>query len=444
MRLNRKILHLILIIILSVFCLSEEKDQFNQELTEIGIMESEISAKILNIKGRIENLEKEILFSREVIPSPLINEYKTELLKLETEMKKELMTYREKHPVIKKIQAQIDIYETRLKDEIEKTSEKKIYSQNPEYLELVSSLNALETELVGIKTRRQELQRLSDLEKIRTEIVKQNKITQEIRISEITDTKEKEIPGKSNTRIFLSILLIILLCILGYLVKKVYSGKKRTKDENEGNIIGKLDNVQYAGSESGISEEAVLINDPDNNLKKCIRKIADNIASRGKTFIVTSLEKNTGKTFLSVNLAAFWANRKEKVLLIDANFRQPKIHRMFLKDNDTGLADMLAGNNSQIIKHTVPDIDIICAGHNPVGSDEMLESTEFLDIIKNLEEDYAHIIIDMGNMRDNTEPFVIGKYFPVVGVIRKEKDSTVFEKICEMHSNVMAGTVLNK
>jgi hypothetical protein len=74
----------------------------------------------------------------------------------------------------------------------------------------------------------------------------------------------------------------------------------------------------------------------------------------------------------------------------------------------------------------------------------MLESIQFLDIIKNLEDEYSHIIIDTGNVRDNTEPFIIGKYIPLVGVLNREKDVDTFEKVCDVHSNVIAGSVINK
>ncbi|MCK9223871.1 MAG: AAA family ATPase [Candidatus Muirbacterium halophilum] len=446
MKFNKKIfINILFFLVLSIFCFSQDIISFENEITQLNIKKLETEAKIESISDKIKKMEREILYSREVVPSPLINEYKSEVLKLETELKKELLTYREKHPVIKKIQTQIEMYENKLKEEIEKTSEKKIYSQNPEYMELISNLNKFETENAGIKVRIEEISKIIKEETKKLEYIAKTEKENNIKNSTMENTIEVKSDINALNKMFLIILLILLFGILYYFVFIFKKNKIKSKEQTEQpNFLGNIGFIDFKNSESGISKEAVLINDPDNDLKKSIRIIAEKIALRTKTFAVTSLEKSVGKTFLSVNLAAYWANKGNKVLIIDSNFKQPKLHRMFLKENDTGLADLLLGNKADIIKNTITNIDIISAGHSPVGSDEMLESIQFLDTIKNLENDYSFIIIDMGNVKDNTEPFILGKYIPLIGVLEKEKQIDSFEKICEVHSNVMAGAVVIK
>jgi hypothetical protein len=345
MRFNRSLLlNIIFLVLVSFISFSQDLELSEKEFTELNIQRLEIEAKIGSISEKIKKMEKEILYSREVVPSPLINEYKSELLKLETQLKKELMTYREKHPVIKKIQTQIDVYENKLKEEIEKTSEKKIYSQNPEYMELVSELNRFETENAGLGARIEEIAKIIDEEKKKIEEKKVLQQKENIRqaTQEIEVDNSKDID--SLKKMGLIIVLVILCSILFYIFKHIKTKKNKSeKGIKDNNILGTIKNITMKDSESGISSEAVLINDPDNEIKKSIRVIAEKISQRTKTFAVTSLESSTGKTFISVNLASYWANKGEKTLIIDTNFKQPKIHRIFMKENDTGIADLLIG-----------------------------------------------------------------------------------------------------
>ena len=64
----------------------------------------------------------------------------------------------------------------------------------------------------------------------------------------------------------------------------------------------------------------------------------------GKIIAVHSYKGGTGKTSLSVNLAATYARRGKKVCLMDLDFRAPSLHAIFKKQNlDYWLNDYLNG-----------------------------------------------------------------------------------------------------
>jgi len=64
----------------------------------------------------------------------------------------------------------------------------------------------------------------------------------------------------------------------------------------------------------------------------------------GKIIAVHSYKGGTGKTSLSVNLAAIYARRGKKVCLMDLDFRAPSLHSVFKKQNlDYWLNDYLNG-----------------------------------------------------------------------------------------------------
>ena len=62
------------------------------------------------------------------------------------------------------------------------------------------------------------------------------------------------------------------------------------------------------------------------------------------TLLVTSSEPGEGKTMTAANLAVSLARLNQRVLLIDADLRKPRLHEVFGDEQQPGLADVLSGN----------------------------------------------------------------------------------------------------
>src|SRR6185503_9608275 len=80
-----------------------------------------------------------------------------------------------------------------------------------------------------------------------------------------------------------------------------------------------------------------------------------------KTLMITSPDTTEGKSTLTSNLAIAMAMAKERVLVIDADFRNPSQHRIFRLGRDIGLSNLLEGRTQirQAIQHTaVRDLDL--------------------------------------------------------------------------------------
>src|SRR5262249_59589620 len=63
-----------------------------------------------------------------------------------------------------------------------------------------------------------------------------------------------------------------------------------------------------------------------------------------KVIQVTSPDMGDGKTTLAANLAASIAQSEKQVILIDADFRRPRVHHPFGVLADSGLASVIAGD----------------------------------------------------------------------------------------------------
>lgn len=66
--------------------------------------------------------------------------------------------------------------------------------------------------------------------------------------------------------------------------------------------------------------------------------------SHNPVYVMTSVGPGEGKTTLSANLAIAMANIGQRVLLVDADFRKARIHKIFESENGKGLSDLLAGS----------------------------------------------------------------------------------------------------
>ena len=93
-------------------------------------------------------------------------------------------------------------------------------------------------------------------------------------------------------------------------------------------------------------------------------------------FIVTSPTANNGKSINSVNMAVSFAQMGKKTLLIDADMRNPTVHRLFSIPVKNGLSEILAGltDNITVSKTDIENLSVLTAGKIPPNPSELLSS----------------------------------------------------------------------
>ena len=117
-----------------------------------------------------------------------------------------------------------------------------------------------------------------------------------------------------------------------------------------------------------------------------------------KKIVVSSSLPSEGKTTISANLAiAFSEQVDTKVLLVDCDFRKPKVDKYFNITSVPGITNVISkgANLSEAIKHTeYKNLDVICCGVVPPNPSELLASKQMKDTIELLEKEYDYIIFD--------------------------------------------------
>jgi capsular exopolysaccharide synthesis family protein len=113
---------------------------------------------------------------------------------------------------------------------------------------------------------------------------------------------------------------------------------------------------------------------------------------------ITSPNPGDGKSTLAANLAISLAKSDKRVVLVDCDFRKPRIHRMFaLAKPDLGLASVVADQadlGATVQGCEVENLSLLPCGPRPANPAELLTTPKFQEVLDDLRANYDFVIID--------------------------------------------------
>ena len=157
------------------------------------------------------------------------------------------------------------------------------------------------------------------------------------------------------------------------------------------------------GGQGGVADDVIAAHQPQSEAVEPLRALRSqlilrwfNSASR-KVFAVTSAERGEGRSWLAANLATMFAQLGERTLLIDADMRHPRQHRLFNIDNSVGLSALLTGRaGREIARRIHPQLRlfVLPAGITPPNPQELLARPVFEIILDHFAAQFSLVIID--------------------------------------------------
>lgn len=384
-------------------------------------------------KAKTERINKEALYNQlkavegtgslDTFPAVLANDYvqklKADLSELQAKQQQLAERYGPRHQEVIKNRAAIESADAKLHIEQSKVVE----SVKNEYLtalseeqSLQSALNAQKGEALSQNRKGIEygvLQREADSNRqIYDSLMQRTKetgITSEQRASNVRVVDPAEVPrGPISPNVqrdlTISFAFSLLLAVgLAFLFEHL-DNRIRTPQEIKAYLaIPFLGMVPAVGrGKQGSPNPLLNGKGVPANFNEAFKTVRTNVlfssAEDGlRSLVVTSAGPGEGKSIVAANLAIALSQAGQRVLLIDADMRRPRVHEIFGQDQEPGLSNVLTGNakaNEAIRKSNVHGLWLLTSGHIPPNPAELLGSRRYLDFIASLEDHFDWAIID--------------------------------------------------
>jgi capsular exopolysaccharide synthesis family protein len=170
------------------------------------------------------------------------------------------------------------------------------------------------------------------------------------------------------------------------------------------------------------------------------------------TILVTSPDRREGRTTTAANLAVAMAQAGVDVVLVDADTRDPSVHRAFEDQNSVGLTSVLAGEHTieNALRPTpVPGLRLLTAGPAAENAGDLLAGTRLRRLIDTLRSACDVVILDSGPVLGASETIPLAEMSDHVLLVvdyRRTTRGRVARALAEMGEAVhgsVSGVLLN-
>ena len=263
-------------------------------------------------------------------------------------------------------------------------------------------------------------------------------------------------PSSPNRKLDVAIGFVLGLAVgVGFaLVRSLADVRVRNTD-----VVAELTDLPVVGDvldDPGTNTSAFASQDQDDPRSEAFRKLAANFEFLNykrtiKTVIVTSPMHNEGKSVTAANLASALALQM-RVILVDADLRDPSVSVLTGLPNDKGLTTVLSGRD------TVADalqstgsrgLQVLAAGIAPPNSAELLGSSDVQKLLVELGELCDLVVIDTPPVLPASDTPVLAKLVDGVLVVanaNKTKRDQLTETVAQLSlaGGKIIGIVLNQ
>lgn len=438
-------------------------------------------------KAKTERINKESLYNQlrsaegtggvDALPVILSNDYiqkmRSDLSDLQRQQAQLAERYGPRHAEMIKVRSAIESAEAKLKLEISKVVESVKTEYEAAYAEersLQSALNSQKGEALSLNRKSIEasvLQRELDSNRQIYESLlqrtKETDISSERRTTNVRVIDEAEVPrGPISPNVprdlMISLGTSLLLAIgLAFFFEQM-DNRIRTPQEMKAYLhVPFLGMVPVTPREKDGGANPLMNGQVAPNFSEALKTIRTNVlfssAEEGlRTLVVTSAGPGEGKSIVAANLAMALAQAGQRVLLIDADMRRPRVHEIFDTPQEPGLSNILTGNakvTEAVRRSPVSGLWVMSSGHIPPNPAELLGSRRYLDLIASLEDHFDWAIVDTPPVLAVTDSAVAGRHASgVVFVVASDKTSrhAAQEAVSQLESASVhiVGTVLNR
>ena len=215
-----------------------------------------------------------------------------------------------------------------------------------------------------------------------------------------------------------------------------------------------------------MKKEVVVFENPKSPEAEMFRNLRTNIQfmnadSEKKVMIITSTMPGEGKSYVTANLAAAFAQIDKKVLIIDTDMRKGRQYSIFNLRPRPGISNYLSGvvdqnfmdkkdNINNYVQETeIENLFVITSGSVPPNPSELLVSNKMQTIIQDLSEIFDIIIFDAPPTLVVADALILARLVDF-SIIVSAQNTTKIEDLNKVKISIenvggkVAGVVLNK
>lgn len=266
-----------------------------------------------------------------------------------------------------------------------------------QYADLQRQLEIATKTLDQLLTQRQTLQIEAAQNEVPWELVSKPQISRDEKgnpVAEPADLKKK-----MTQAIMAGLLLGVASAFLLEKYRNIYNGTPDLEDSVKVPVLGEIpySNLAAGRVEDGSRDnnQGVFI-DAFESLYANLRFLFTDRPVRSLT--VSSATAGDGKSIVALNLAKTAAAMGHRVLLVDADFRFPRLHQLLNLPNQKGLTDLLSSNqpaNNFIQRPLAMDnFSVLTSGQPLPNSIRQLASSKMQYLIKEFQSNYDLVIYD--------------------------------------------------
>jgi len=217
-------------------------------------------------------------------------------------------------------------------------------------------------------------------------------------------------------------------------------------------------------------EDLIVATNPKSSFAEAIKLIKTNITFSSvdkdfKTILMTSPESGDGKSFLVANLASAFAQEGKRVLIIDADLRRGRQHKIFHLENENafGYSNLIlavgknqdfSNNLDKQIKNNIKEtqikgVSLLPAGPTPPNPLELLSSESNKQLLDALKSYYDVIFLDCPPSLGLSDALVMSKYSDI-NIVTISNAKTKIDQLESVKKNFervnskISGVIINK
>ena len=460
----------------NILTLDEKTNVINQTFTEFSAALAKVEQERIKADSEYEAVRKTPDTARQVLESKTIQDYKAQRSKLDAEYEQSAKIYKDDFPKMRQLRAQINDLDAKIQTEVSS-----ILASVGNYLQMTKRQEALLRSRLE-ETRRQIVQgqdQSVDYNLLKREVDTNRELyngllqqVKEVGVAGGVETNNIQVVDKAEVPLFpykpkialntaIGLLAGLVLGLgLVFLMESLDDSIKFADEVEKTLMVPLLGVIPKIKQKGDLTTSIAMLaqHDPRGHFAEAYRSVRTALqfsTSEGapRRLVVTSTAKNEGKSTTALALAINFAQLGLKTVLIDADMRNPTVHKYMALGNNRGLSSFLSGHCAagELMQVTeIPNLDIITAGPIPPSPVDLLTGPKLGELMDLLQAGGAQfIILDGPPVLGLADAVVLGNQVPDVLYVaqasqtRKSHIKDAFRRL-RMAGIVPRGVVLTK